>query len=77
MKYIKFLSFPLYNSESIFFPFQAFKNLKRYQKQIIEIQFSIKKTYLYFKKIKSETKSKDKTKRKLKKLHRDKNNRDF
>ena len=48
MKYIKFLSFPLYNSESIFFPFQAFKNLKRYQKQIIEIQFSIKKTYLYF-----------------------------
>jgi LmbE family N-acetylglucosaminyl deacetylase len=48
MKYKKFLSFPLYNSERNFLPFQAFKNLRRYQNQVIEIQFSIKKSFLYF-----------------------------
>lgn len=48
MQYKKFLSFPLYNSEKSFIPFQAFTNLKKYNNQLYFLSFSFKKSLFYF-----------------------------
>lgn len=49
LKYKKFMSFPLYNSEKKLMPFQAFKNIMKYNDQLIFIETSLAKSFFYLK----------------------------